>query len=355
MQPWEFLAENLKESNRRQADHIAVKLRAIGCEVSRPEPKRSVVTGFKPEEIELLARMEHQRWNAEKYVDGWTNGQARDDEKKIHDCLVDWDKLPEEIREYDRHAVRKIPELIALIGKTIYRETDEIKQTSLSLVVNSQSEIRLRVGVTGHRYLADVEKITERVHQVLEKELPKLSRLNEQVRAANQPHCAYTLLTSLAEGADRMVAKEVLKLVDSQIEAVLPLCKEDYEQDFCSSESLQEFTELFNQSSRSIGLEDRSMRDLPSGTDDEEFRRRAYEAAGRYVVDHCDVMIALWDGQPSQGKGGTAEIVACARQKSRPLIIISTVTPYQVAVEEGSGFTDTLFTRRIINTTRTDP
>ena len=35
-------------------------------------------------------------------------------------------------------------------------------------------------------------------------------------------------------------------------------------------------------------------------------RDEAYERAGRHVVDRADVLIALWDGQPPRGRGGTA-------------------------------------------------
>ena len=35
-----------------------------------------------------------------------------------------------------------------------------------------------------------------------------------------------------------------------------------------------------------------------------------YEAAGRLMLGHSDVLIAIWDGQPAAGRGGTAEIVA---------------------------------------------
>jgi len=41
---------------------------------------------------------------------------------------------------------------------------------------------------------------------------------------------------------------------------------------------------------------------------------------GQYVVDHCDVLIAVWDGQPSRGRGGTAEIVQYALEQNRPII-----------------------------------
>jgi len=51
-------------------------------------------------------------------------------------------------------------------------------------------------------------------------------------------------------------------------------------------------------------------------------REGAYQAAGERVVEMCDVLIALWDGQKGRGKGGTGEIVAYARKKSLPLVWI---------------------------------
>jgi hypothetical protein len=57
----------------------------------------------------------------------------------------------------------------------------------------------------------------------------------------------------------------------------------------------------------------------PKGT-----RTAAYSDAGRYVVDHADIVIALWDGGPPRGEGGTAEIVAYAREKDKPLYWINT-------------------------------
>jgi len=53
---------------------------------------------------------------------------------------------------------------------------------------------------------------------------------------------------------------------------------------------------------------------LPSAT-----RNEAYEKAGFYIAEHSDVMIAVWDGQASQGRGGTAEIVAKARFWRKPV------------------------------------
>ena len=62
-----------------------------------------------------MAMMEHERWMEEKSDKGWTCG-ARDDSKKIHPCLVDWDELSESDKDKDRVTVKIIPELLASIG-----------------------------------------------------------------------------------------------------------------------------------------------------------------------------------------------------------------------------------------------
>ncbi|MBN1567642.1 MAG: hypothetical protein JXA73_07330 [Acidobacteria bacterium] len=122
MRPWKALDETLKNSNRQQADHIAVKLRAMGC---RSVPFGTVESGpvvLTEKEVELLARMEHARWNAERFLSGWTPG-PKDIAKKMSPYLVPWEQLPDNIREYDREAVRQIPHLLSLVGYRIERVT----------------------------------------------------------------------------------------------------------------------------------------------------------------------------------------------------------------------------------------
>ena len=52
------------------------------------------------------------------------------------------------------------------------------------------------------------------------------------------------------------------------------------------------------------------------------------------MVTHCDVLIALCDGKPSCGRGGTAEVVAYVCKKKRPLIIISAENPENIVIEK---------------------
>jgi len=123
LRPWRELDEFFRESNRQQADHIPVKLRAVGCR-TEPAPPGEAPGGFAftPEEVEMLARMEHDRWCARHLLDGWRRGNARDDVARTHPCLVPWEQLTEHYRDNDRAAVRQTPELLALIGQRIVRE-----------------------------------------------------------------------------------------------------------------------------------------------------------------------------------------------------------------------------------------
>lgn len=120
MKPWEDLAERLKESNRQQADHMPIKLRAIGCGFTPVTDRPPALIEFGAAEIEKMAEMEHDRWVTERRLDGWTEG-PRDPGRKISPHLVPWQDLAEEVKSYDRHAVQGIPTLLAGAGFEIYR------------------------------------------------------------------------------------------------------------------------------------------------------------------------------------------------------------------------------------------
>ena len=62
------------------------------------------------------------------------------------------------------------------------------------------------------------------------------------------------------------------------------------------------------------------MLDTP-GTDED-----AYLVAGRRVVDLSDIVLAVWDGHPAKGKGGTADVVAYTIRRGVPLIHIDPVS-----------------------------
>jgi hypothetical protein len=143
---------------------------------------------------------------------------------------------------------------------------------------------------------------------------------------------ALTIVSSLAEGADRLVVEEVLQTPGARLIAVLPFGAEDYAQDFGpeGSPSRRHFAALLARAA-----------DIYVGP---AVARRAdgYAHAGEYLLAQSDVLLAVWDGRRKQGRGGTAEIVARARAAALPLVIVragnrkpGTGTPTSLGAEQG--------------------
>lgn len=148
-----------------------------------------------------------------------------------------------------------------------------------------------RIGITGHQGL---DKRTERaVRERLAVEIARRGRI-----------CA---IGSLAEGADQIFAEEALGH-NGTLVTIIPSA--GYEKSFSDPNALVRYRCLRDQSSEVIQLDHAS-----PGED-------AYSAAGQKVVDLSDEMFAVWDGQPSVGLGGTADIAAYARQQDVPVMVI---------------------------------
>jgi hypothetical protein len=122
---WEELAESLRESNRDQATDITRKLASVGCEAVLSQDGRSETTELEPEEIEMLARAEHDRWIEDRLRQGWRFGLRRDVAAKLSPYLVAWEELAEGVRDLDRDSVRAIPHLLAESGLKIVRRPRE--------------------------------------------------------------------------------------------------------------------------------------------------------------------------------------------------------------------------------------
>jgi hypothetical protein len=118
--PWESLPETLRDSNRDQASDIERKLQAVGCEAIRASSPGPTLE-FSDPEVELLARMEHDRWVAERRRDGWTLGPHRDVSHKTSPYLVPWAELSDHARDLDRETVRRIPKFLSGLGFAVVR------------------------------------------------------------------------------------------------------------------------------------------------------------------------------------------------------------------------------------------
>ncbi len=120
-QRWKDLREEFRESNRQAADHIMEKIRAMGYEAVRVRGKAKVKR-FTEKETEIMAEMEHGRWNVERLVAGWRWGKQKDADRKISPYIVGWKDLPDDIRNYDRDMVKMIPEILAVLGYEIQKK-----------------------------------------------------------------------------------------------------------------------------------------------------------------------------------------------------------------------------------------
>ena len=110
---WNALPEIFKQANRNQADHMAVKLRALGYDwPSNPPPEGFPITDT---QLELLAEVEHRRWLAEKKLAGWRHTSGpKDAAKRIAPTIVSWEELTGEEKEKDRDTVRRLPQLLEM-------------------------------------------------------------------------------------------------------------------------------------------------------------------------------------------------------------------------------------------------
>jgi RyR domain len=114
MQPWETLQEDLRESNRQQADDIAAKLHRIGCGMLPVRGRDPALITFTDEEVETMAEMEHARWMTERRLAGWVYDPERDVAQKRTPHLVPYAELSEDAKKWDRDSVRAIPQVLAL-------------------------------------------------------------------------------------------------------------------------------------------------------------------------------------------------------------------------------------------------
>lgn len=114
-------------------------------------------------------------------------------------------------------------------------------------------------------------------------------------------------LCSLAIGADQVFA-HVLLASGGRLHAVIP-CR-GYAGTFADEAAREEFERL-----RAAAHE---VTELPFSEPSEE----AFMAAGREVADRCDLLLAVWDGKPAAGMGGTADVVSHATGQGKSVEIV---------------------------------
>jgi len=121
--PWAELTEDMRDANRRLVVHIPAKLHCLSFDlenwlkhVDRHPGKIRLPTipgvSSNTPLVEELAILEHERWMADRRINGWSYGPVRDNMRRIHPDLIPFSKLSEESRTYDRMIVRSFLKMI---------------------------------------------------------------------------------------------------------------------------------------------------------------------------------------------------------------------------------------------------
>lgn len=156
-----------------------------------------------------------------------------------------------------------------------------------------------RVGVTGHQSLA--KRLRDQGAKQSEAEA---WRWAEQI-FGDALRDDTMVLSSLATGADQRLALIALDR-GARIGVLVP--SDRYADTFPEQDDLERYLTLLARASEvtRLGYSEPS--------------EEAYFAAGKYIVDHSDLVVAVWDGQLAEGLGGTGDIVAHARLRGKPVL-----------------------------------
>ena len=276
------LAEPERSSNRKRADHMGAKLRAIGCSTTdKMDPEFS----FSDDEALLMAKMEHNRWCAEKIASGWRYGPVRIESAKLNPIIGKWEDVDRVEQESQINDIRRLPVLLAeKLGVGIVRD--------------------FRIGVTGHR-----------PHKLNASDVNLVNDIDNALAdiVNRHPGKRFIIVSPLAEGADRLVAQRAMDKFGMALQVPLPLPFELYQTDFEGRESIEEFkvmigkAEVYFELPMKYGNQEELALHIDGSVN--ENRNNQYALAGAYVVQYCDELIAVYDGAPEGGVGATGQIV----------------------------------------------
>ena len=185
-----------------------------------------------------------------------------------------------------------------------------------------RTRLHLNIGVAAHRDLVDAE-------------LPSLRSECRSFFEGLQrafPELPLHLISALATGGDQLAAEEALEL-GIEVMVPLPLPQAEYEHDFHDAHALAHFRELLSRArQRTLPLAPGNT--LAAVRQRGPARNRQYAQLGMFVSSRCQVLLALWDGQPSDATGGTAQVVGYHLHNSMPGFSAADAAPNLLADDE---------------------
>lgn len=155
-------------------------------------------------------------------------------------------------------------------------------------MINFESKLPYIIGVVGHRNIVEESKEVARHHfeQILKR------------YKAKYPNTPILVVTSLAEGADQLIAEIAIKVEGVFLGVLIPMSIHKYLETFSSDAARQEFNEFC---SKALFVRDTSTNMVFEDNSD------AFRNNTRELSNNADLLIALWDGIASNQIGGTSD------------------------------------------------
>jgi hypothetical protein len=167
----------------------------------------------------------------------------------------------------------------------------------------------LVIGATGHRDLRDQDI------PALEQEVREAIKRLKHDYLHDDKETPLIVLSSLAEGADRLIARVAMKL-GAKLIAPLPMEADEYRRDFVPGLKPDAAAEFDRMKSDALATPVMRFADGNTRENVREESRRAlqYREVGLFIIRHCHVLIALWNGEKGNtAVGGTTEVVTFKR------------------------------------------
>lgn len=142
------------------------------------------------------------------------------------------------------------------------------------------------------------------------------------------------IVSGLAEGADRLAVEQAP--VGWKLFAMLPMPVVSYEDDFPTEAALEQFRTMLAAADRIQVLPCLDGEAVSPGP----ARDRQYEALGSALVRQVDLLLAVWDGQPAAGPGGTQTVIGEATARGVPVILVDPAHPDAPRLLDAAGRSD---------------
>jgi hypothetical protein len=346
---WEKSIISQKSSNLSQAQHIKVKLKALGLKIIESQTtdkeallcynrnildtvlskyvktnelfneilaftsgaSKNLVDNYFPNSNNMeslfvrLINSEHERWNRFHFLNNWVLHAEKIPSLKLHDCLKPFSEFSDKQKQtlvYDIFSVVYIANYCAQVGYIL----EPIKPTEITSSPKIVVDV-LTIGVTGHRDIVENDAL--------------VSAIDEQLMSLKKENRSFEILSPLADGADMLVAERAIAVLGAKLKVLFPFDPAVYQ---CGSKKYgyggivqkERFSRLLKQS-----IENNTIKWINSNPNDRNIRDQ-FEKCGQTIVDQCDVLFALYDGKASGGKGGTAEIVEYAKERGSQVFLI---------------------------------